>query len=84
MKPVSMPPWKPKCHVPAHFLTPPFPHLHQRIRVLGAPGEPVGLAARRRDCLCLAEGAGEILALLSQHLFWGWAVAFYMILTSRW
>lgn len=84
MKPQSMSKWKPDCRLPPHFPNSTFPHLHQRIRFLVAQGEPVGFAAQRTDYLWLPEGAGEILASLSQHLFWGWAVAFYMILTSRW
>lgn len=79
MKPGSMPPWTLNVFLfplPSRAFSDP---LHQPPRSPWPQGEAAGFSAQREPRLCLPDKDGEILATLSQHLFWGWAVAFYMI-----
>lgn len=70
-----------------HLLPPPPPlpdHLYQGIWFPAAGGCADGVQHPGGLMLAWQEVDGELLAMFPQHLFWGWAVAFYMILTSLW
>jgi len=85
-------PWYSQCPCPHgpwmfFFLLFPSPafsdHIHHWPRTPGAQRGGNRVFSTEGPHICLAED-GEILATLSQHLFWGRAVAFYMISTSLW
>lgn len=87
-------PWWSQCQcscgteylLPPHSLTPfSWPPLPKDPVPSGTKGELTGgFQHRGRLIFAWQKVAGEILAALPQHLFWGWAVAFCMILTSLW
>lgn len=56
-------------------------HLDQRVQFPVAQGRADGVFSTEEDS---SLSGRRWLATLPQHLFWGWAVAFYMVLTSLW